>query len=322
MINLRTDLALEASEIYKRYNTEMPAGVEMKTETKDGILITTVEVKDGEAAQLLNKPVGKYITLEGKIIKELNPETTENLSYMLKDYINELADLKENDTVLVVGLGNWNITPDALGPQVVEGTMVTKHLIEYIPEHIDDNLRPVCAVSPGVLGITGVESSDIVKGIAQKINPALIIAVDALASGVPGRISTTIQLTNTGITPGSGVGNAREGLNQDTLGVPVIAIGVPTVVNALSIGVDSATKILDILLKNSEENSELTEKIKHYKNDDGTISGLLADEEKELIVTPKEIDNLISHIAKVISNGINLALHRDIGLEYIESFTF
>lgn len=325
MINIRTDLALEAREIYnENKNTEEISGVEFKKTKENEIDVTTVEIKTQESAAKLGKPVGKYITLESPRIKSMDPEFSKEVSYLLKKQLEKIIKLDKNDNVLIVGLGNWNITPDALGPKVVSQIMVTKHLKDYMPEHIDEDIRAVSAISPGVLGITGVETSDIIFGLVKKIKPKLVIAIDALASKSPERISTTIQITDTGINPGSGVGNKREGLNFETLKVPVVAIGVPTVVDAVSIAAELTDKLFSKILENADKNSGVYSVIKTLKQsgEESLIRSVVEDEQRELMVTPKEVDNIISHISKVISNGINLALHNGIDLEYIESFTF
>jgi len=190
-----------------------------------------------------------------------------------------------------VGLGNRNITSDSLGPKVISKIMVTKHIKEYLPENLDDDIIPVSAISPGVLGITGIETNDIISGITKKINPDLIIVIDALAASSPARVSTTIQITDTGISPGSGVGNNRKEISRFSLDIPVIAIGVPTVVDLLSIA-----KYVFPEVKNSNI-------------------------DKDFFVTPKEIDKLIENLSKIIANGINLSLHKNIDIEYIEAFT-
>jgi len=325
MINIRTDLALEAREIYnENKNTEEISGVEFEKTKENEIDVTTVEIKTQESAAKLGKPVGKYITLESPRIKSMDPEFSKEVSYLLKKQLEKIIKLDKNDNVLIVGLGNWNITPDALGPKVVSQIMVTKHLKDYMPEHIDEDIRAVSAISPGVLGITGVETSDIIFGLVKKIKPKLVIAIDALASKSPERISTTIQITDTGINPGSGVGNKREGLNFETLKVPVVAIGVPTVVDAVSIAAELTDKLFSKILENADKNSGVYSVIKTLKQsgEESLIRSVVEDEQRELMVTPKEVDNIISHISKVISNGINLALHNGIDLEYIESFTF
>ncbi len=319
MMYPRTDLAIEAREMYsgeKNYIKD-PDGITSFVEEKDDAIITTVEIENQSGALKLNKPIGKYITVESQALKSLDPDRTNKLSYLIKEQLLKIISLDKNETVLVAGLGNREITPDALGPKVVSDIMVTKHLKKYIPEYIDRDLSSVCAISPGVMGITGIETGDIISGIVKEVNPSLIIAVDALASRNPKRISTTIQITDTGINPGSGVGNKREGLNYETLGVPVIAVGVPTVVDAVSIAFNMMDEICDIIDISESEALKFRQ-----KNQDAIISKLVDNENTNLMVTPKEIDNIISHISKVISNGINLALHPDIGLEYIESFTF
>lgn len=325
MIKLRTDLALEARDMYsKNKPKDEMSGVKSKTENIDDILITTVEILNEDASEKLQKPIGKYITLESKKIKDSDPETSKKLSYIISDNIKKILSVDKEKSVLIVGLGNWNITPDALGPKVISEIMVTKHLKEYMPEHIDNSLRSVSAFSPGVLGITGIETSDIIKGIAEKSSPSLIIAIDALKSSSPDRISTTIQITDTGITPGSGIGNKRKGIDFDTLGIPVIAIGVPTVVDALTI----ASEVLDDLfleIKNySQGNIEFTNMIENLKSYSNEILSCSKENEirKEMIVAPKEMDSMISHISKIIANGINLALHDGIDLDYIETFTY
>ncbi len=320
-MNIRTDLAIEAKEMYSIKNVESgdPDGVISNTESKNNSVITTVEIINKNGSEKLKKPIGKYVTIESKVLKNLDPKESKTMSYLIKEELEKIINIDKNSTVLVVGLGNWNITPDALGPKVVSNIMVTKHLKKYIPEYIDEDLCAVCAISPGVMGITGVETSDLVSGIVKKINPSLVIAIDALASKSPGRISTTVQITDTGITPGSGVGNKREGLNKDSLGVPVIAIGVPTVVDAVSIASEMIDKIYSSIKLTSEKESAAIKAIEKLKS---SSAGFLSDESENLMVTPKEVDNLISHISTVISNGINLALHPDIDLEYIESFTF
>lgn len=326
MFNLRTDLALEAQEMYVETNGEISEadGVIVRHSHENGILVTEVRITGESGEKALGKPCGTYITLESSSIPSMDPETSEAISLLLKEQLLKLIHLNRQDKVLVVGLGNWNITPDALGPKVVSEVMVTKHLIDYIPEHVDENLRPVCAVSPGVLGITGLETSEIVKGIVEKTKPDLVIAIDALASRNSDRINAMIQLTDTGIHPGSGVGNKREGLNRKTLGVPVIAIGVPTVVEAVCVANDVLSNLLNSLYEGTKDHKEVQTFLKTLKEAERyeLLKAVVDEKQAEMIVTPKEIDSVISHISKVISNGINLSLHEGIDLEYIENFTF
>lgn len=300
-MNLRTDLALEANEMYNEdKNSKKLSGILSDTYKQNDILITNVEITSEEAARKLNKPVGHYVTMESSDLKTLNPEFTEKASYILKEQLEKLIEKNTKENVLIVGLGNRNITSDSLGPRVVSEIMVTRHLKEYMPEHIDDDIRPVSAISPGVLGLTGIETNDIISGIVKKTNPDLIIVIDALASKSSKRITTTIQITDTGINPGSGVGNNRKEISRKNLGIPVIAIGVPTVVDVISIA-------FELMPQNS-----VTDRIfdKFSKENEG------------FFVTPKDIDSIIGNISRIISNGINLALHRNIDLSYIEAFRY
>lgn len=288
-MNIRTDLALEAREMYVGKNKEIP-GISVKENKKGDILITEVEISDEITAKKINKPVGRYTTIESEYFKMLSPEFLNKSSYVLKDELIKMKKETDFNNVLIVGLGNAGITSDSLGPKVISKIMVTRHIKEYMPKHLDDDIIPVSALSPGVLGITGIETNDIISAIAKKLKPDLIIVIDALASSSPKRISTTIQITDTGINPGSGVSNNRKEISQKSLNTPVIAIGVPTVVDLFSIAKFIYPKI---------EKTEIG---------------------KDFFVTPKEIDKLIENMSKIIANGINLSLHKNIDLEYIEAF--
>ncbi len=288
-MNIRTDLAVEAREMYVGKNKEA-SGISVNENKKGDILITEVEISDEITAKKINKPIGKYTTIESESFKMLSPEFLNESSYVLKDELEKIKEDKEYNNVLIVGLGNANITSDSLGPRVVSKIMVTRHIKEYMPKHLDNDIIPVSAVSPGVLGITGIETNDIISAITKKLKPDLIIVIDALASSSPKRISTTIQITDTGINPGSGISNNRKEISKKSLNTPVIAIGVPTVVDLLSIAKFIYPKI---------EKTEIG---------------------KDFFVTPKEIDKLIENMSKIIANGINLSLHKNIDLEYIEAF--
>ena len=223
---------------------------------------------------------------------------------------------------MVIGLGNRNITADALGPLTVGSVLVTRHLLEYMPEEIDSRLRSVCAISPGVLGITGIETVEIVRGLAEHIHPSLIIAVDALCSRRMERINTTIQLTDTGIIPGAGIGNRRMSINRDSLGIPVIAIGVPTVVDAATIVSDTIDMIIENLKENAGESRPIYKMLEVIAAEDkfGLIKQVLTPHFGDFIVSPKEVDTAVSSISDIIANGINIALHKGIGLEDIDRY--
>jgi spore protease len=225
MRNIRTDLALEANEVFGAD----AQGVSVEREEKEGSAITRITIESEAGAKALDKAVGKYVTIESPALKSTDKTVYETACRLLSEELRAMAGLSKRETVLVVGLGNANVTPDALGPKTVSKLMVTRHLHEYMPEQLGENIRPVCALAPGVLGLTGVETGEIVRGVAEKVRPDLILAVDALAARSLDRVSTTLQLCDAGISPGSGVGNKRRALNAETLGVPVIAVGVPIV---------------------------------------------------------------------------------------------
>lgn len=313
LFSVRTDLAIEAAALLNKSQDEISKidGVEFKKEEKENYTVTTIKVINENGEREIGKQKGTYITIESPKIKENDDNAFNEVSNCLCECLKQIMKLKNGATVLVVGLGNWNITPDALGPKVVSHLLVTRHLFEYIPEHITEDLQPLCAISPGVLGITGIETSEIAKGICDKVKPDLIIAIDALASRNISRISTTIQISDTGITPGSGIGNKRKGLTKEYFGVPVVAIGVPTVVDAATVANDT----IEILCENLKNHQELTKNIgnilKITDNDlrYPLIKEVLSDNIGELIVTPKEVDVIIDEVSKIIANGINGAVH-------------
>ncbi len=326
----RTDLAIEARELYVESGA-LEADLDgVETESADegnGISLTRVRITNEKGEKLLGKPRGNYITIEMPSRFYGEQEIYEHMCRTCAKELKPLLDTKltsDEDTVLVVGLGNWNITADALGPKVLDSLMVTRHLKEYIPEEIDEGVRPVCAVSPGVLGLTGVETGEIVRGITDRVKPALVIAIDALCSRKIERINTTIQIADTGITPGAGIGNERKALNEDTLGVPVIAIGVPTVVDAATIAGDSINMLLEHLKENAKENEGLYKMLSGIAEEDkyALIKQAITPSVGDFIVAPKEVDSVIRDIASVIANGINISVHRGIGLEDVNKYVF
>lgn len=307
MYSIRTDLAVEARELYK--GREIP-GVRVDEKHLEGIKVTKVKILNEEGEKAMGKPVGDYITIEAPGLIERDLDLEEEVAKVLADIIREIANLTENTQVLVVGLGNWNVTPDALGPRVVSNIVVTRHLKEYAPQQFGDEIRSVSAISPGVLGITGIETAEILKGVVDRIKPDLIITIDALASRRLERLSTTIQISNTGISPGSGIGNRRLSITEQSLGIPVIAIGVPTVVDAVTIANDTIEYLTEELLKHTKEESPFYEVLKNMSQQEkySLIQEVLTPYVHNLVVTPKEIDLLVRNIASIISRGINLAL--------------
>lgn len=326
--NTRCDLAVEAREMLTEAHGEeyeIP-GVEVKQKTVGGYIhVTSVQVKTEEGAKHLGKEKGDYVTVEmparffgqQKIYEEMCKTCAEVLKHLSEKILTS-----EQDTVLVVGLGNWNITADALGPRVIDSLMITRHLKEYMPEEIDEGIRPVCAISPGVLGLTGIETGEIVKGLVQRVQPRMVIAIDALCSRKVERVNTTIQFSDTGITPGEGIGNKRQALNEDTLGVPVLAIGVPTVVDAATIAGDSINWVLRRLSNEAGEKHPLYRVFSELEGEDKyeLIRESIAPAFGNFIVAPKEVDAVIADISDVIANGINISLHKGIGLSDIDRY--
>lgn len=291
-MNFRTDLALERHELTKEKDSE---GIKVEKFSEEGVTITRIEITDSEGEKKLQKPQGKYITLEIPFLKDM----ADVLSPVAEILAREISSLlPEKGNVLVAGLGNDKITPDALGPECIGKILATRHISPELAKSIGFScLRSVAGIIPGVLGNTGIETAEIIEGVAEKVRPSALIVVDALASRSLGRLGTTVQMCDTGISPGAGVGNARSRIDKDTLGIPVIAIGVPTVV-------DGATMALDILEKAGIDI-------------DKAINNSSLDDERAVMVTPKEIDNVISRVASFIALGINKALQPDIPCEDI-----
>lgn len=315
MTSIRTDLAMEARELYGQHSTDMD-GIESESHERDGIEVTKVRITSPLGEDKIGKPMGTYITIEAEGIMEREPKFDELVSQKIGEEIRELLDLDKDSNILVVGLGNWNITPDSLGPKVVDRIMVTRHLLELIPDQVDERVRSVCAIAPGVLGITGIETGEVVKGIVDRVKPDAVVVIDALASRKTQRIGTTIQIADTGISPGSGIGNKRMGINQESLGVKTIAVGVPMVVYAHTIGRDSLDIFLKEFSKQALPGTEFYRTLKYMEEEqlDNMVNEVLSQGMGDLVVTPKEVDMLIDDVSKIISEGLNLALHENITL--------
>ena len=305
--NISVDLALEAREIVQGKTGQEIAGVRVDRETYDHATVTIVDVQDPSAEAVMGKPVGTYITIEAPGIGDRDPIAHHEISLVVAEMLERLVSLPEKTNILIVGLGNWNATPDALGPKVVSQTMVTRHIFNFAPQELVEGLRPVSAISPGVLGITGIETAEIIRGVVDKLKPDLIIAIDSLAARNVARIGTTIQIANTGINPGSGVGNQRLGINYQNLGVPVIAIGVPTVVHGAVIAQDTVEQFME-QLKNNPSLYKLYSMLKPDISQD-VIQKVLEPFGGRLMVTPKEIDDLIRRASKVVAGGLTKAIH-------------
>lgn len=299
MLSIRTDLALES--VYTHENE----GIKKQERREKNCTVTEISITTDEASKLVGKPKGNFITLEFQSFPDREVTALEQNAKMIAKELGKILP-RNVEKILVVGLGNRKITPDALGPSTLDGVMITNHVMDYINSREEQDFRAVCGICPGVLGITGLETVEIVKGVVQKYQPSLVIAVDALCAGSPERMFSTVQLTDTGIHPGSGVGNRRDGLNKETLGVPVIAIGIPTVVDSHSIVYSAITEFF-------QKNESLSEA-------EQMISHIMKFAPSGLFVSPKDVDNLIVHSARTLAGGINLALHKNIDLAFSEHF--
>lgn len=296
-MSYRTDLAVEALD-YAEANEAAPhmRGFTRTEEQAEGFSITKLVIHTEEVSQALEKPRGTYATLGlGALIRreeDAFPRACHALARLLREL---LEGDDEESAVLVTGLGNRSITPDAVGPLAVDHIIATRHLVAHVPEHFA-GWRPVSAVAPGVLGQTGVEAGEILRSLCDAVSPAAVIAVDALATGRLSNLTRTIQVTDTGIVPGSGVGNARSELSRRTLGVPVIAVGVPTVVDGATIAHEICTQ--------------------------AGVTGCeaLDDLAQPVLVTSRDIDREAADVARVIGYGINLALHPRLSVEDVDLY--
>ncbi|MBK1812882.1 GPR endopeptidase [Clostridium sp. YIM B02505] len=322
MINVRTDLAVEARELYKQINKREADGIISEEEEIDNIKVTTVKILNEDGATKIGKPIGTYITIDIPEFTHYDGEIMDDVSEVLNNTMQKLIGVNTSKTALVVGLGNWNVTPDALGPKVVEKLMITRHLKAVMPDSIDESVRPVCALAPGVLGITGIETGEIIKAVADKIKPDMVICIDALASRSIRRVNRTIQIANTGISPGAGIGNKRMEINEENLGIPVIAIGVPTVVDAATIVNDAMDLVLDEMVSQSTEGGEFYNMLRNIDKNEKShlIKSLLNPYVGDLMVTPKEVDVVIDSVSKIISNGLNMALQSNLDMDDINKF--
>jgi spore protease len=292
---IRTDLALEARESFPEDDVEIKGVILTEDyDEKNDIRVSIVEIKDERGAKAMQKPIGTYITIEAPRISQSDDDYYRPASEEIAKQLRSLAGNLKKEEILVVGLGNREVTPDALGPQVVDNLFITRHLIrEYGEDFKEKNhLGNVSAISPGVMAQTGMETSEIIKGIIEETKPKLLIVIDALASRSVSRVNTTVQLTDTGISPGSGVGNNRKALNEESLGTKVIAIGVPTVVDAATIVADTLTRYMQ---KNGFEEHDINQ----------FISEIREQQIENMFVTPKNIDDSIKRLSITISEALN-----------------
>lgn len=299
MFEKRTDLALEVHEIHGESSK-----IEVSKTEKEGITVTTAVVKEGEGEKISGKSAGKYITLDVGEIWRMDKKRFAVTARVIAAEIDALVP-KGGGCVLVVGLGNESITPDSVGPRAVKNLVVTRHIEAIDPILYNSaGFGKVAAIAPGVLGQTGIESAEIIKSICQSLKPKCVVIIDSLASRRLARLATTVQLSDSGISPGSGVSNRRAELNQKTLSTAVVSIGVPTVV-------DAATLAYDLLEENMPASDE-----KYV----GIIEKVLSGNGKNMFVTPKENDIIAAETAKLIATAINMALHK-MSIEELNEYT-
>ena len=310
MYNFRTDLASERRDIYQKANNlEKIDGIEAtKEDINENIKVERVKITNENGEKAIGKPMGDYITIDIQKLKIAQEEELEKAGEILANELKTIVAKHVNSQgeILVVGLGNSYVTPDSLGPKVTNEIEVTRHIINYLPQYVEEGTRMVSAIAPGVLGTTGIETAEILKGIVDNIHPKLVIVIDALASRSIERISSTVQLSDTGIVPGAGVGNTRNEISQKTLGIPVVAIGIPTVVETAVLVNDC----LDLFITKLQEEAKSNDYLNQLKQEDNyeEIKEALVPKDYNLIVTPKEIDDLIENMTQVVATGINRAM--------------
>lgn len=289
ILAVRTDLAIECLDFARE---QLPQGVRQENFETHGLTVNRVTVESEEASQLLGKPVGEYLTVETSDFKHATAsfeEVVEGIAGLLSGYLAGPGTGPDGRCVLVIGLGNQQITPDALGPRAAKYLLATRHISRELAEEIGlPGLRPVAVLATGVLGQTGIESAEVVSAVTGELKPACVVVIDALAARSVDRLATTVQISNTGIAPGSGVQNSRRELSERSLGVPVVSVGVPMVV-------DMATVAADML--GEEERGRVSEK------------------GRTMMVTPREIDLAVEHAAKTVAFAINRALQPTLSLE-------
>lgn len=289
----RTDLAVEAIENHK--SAAALPHVRQSDRTLEGFAVHEVRILSEDAAREIGKPQGRYLTLELDALIRREEDAFPRACKALSTLLRELLPHPNDGPVLIAGLGNRMITPDAIGPQTADHVIATRHLVAQSPAIFAD-WRPVSALAPGVLGQTGVETGEVICGVLDRVRPAAVIAVDALAAGRLSRLLRTVQLADTGITPGSGVGNARAALNEETLGVPVIAVGVPTVV-------DGATLAHEISSQLGQPACEA-----------------LDDLSQPVMITTRDIDREVADISRMIGYAVNIALHPHLSVADIDLY--
>lgn len=312
MYQIRTDLALETQEKMQEDKVDLKGVSYFEEEVNKNLVISTVVIETENGAKTMGKPKGTYITIEAGNMDEEDEDYHREISEQLAKVIQKLMPVKKEEvSVLVVGLGNRAVTPDSLGPRVVDNLYITRHILNEYGRFAfgKEGMNRISSIVPGVMAQTGMESMEIVAAVVKETEPDFVIVVDALAARNTKRLNRTIQVTDTGINPGSGVGNHRHGLNEKSLGVPVVAIGIPTVVDAATIVNDTMSTLLTALSQN-EEWKRIGNSIEELNDAEKyeLIRELLSPGLNIMFVTPKDIDESVKRLSFTISEGINMAL--------------
>lgn len=313
--SVRTDLALEERERFESDNVEVQGVVlEEEYDEESEIRISRVRIETEKGAKVMGKPVGTYLTLEAPNLAVPDEGYHREISEKLSGFVKELLEAreltkKEDLSVLIVGLGNRQVTPDALGPYVVDNLCVTRHIVKEYGKYAMgmEHANMVSAIVPGVMGQTGMETVEIVRGVVEETKPDVVIAIDALAARNSRRLNRTVQIADTGIHPGSGVGNHRNGLTKETLGVPVIGIGIPTVVDAATIVNDTMENLINAL-ETSDVLKGVGDVLRTYNAAEKyeLVKELISPHLNGMFVTPKDVDEMVKQISYTISEGLNL----------------
>lgn len=325
-VNVRTDLAIEVSEALQKGSpkAKIPGVVVERIEQKeDEIRIARVHIKDDDGVKEMGKPKGTYITIESPNMNVNDPDAHMKIIHVFAKELSSLLPKTKKKSVLVVGLGNRNATPDALGPKVAAKVVVTRHIEQKLPWQIDESVCDLSALTPGVMGITGIETSEIISGVVSKTKPDYVLVVDALGSRSASRVNATIQINNTGIEPGAGIGNKRKAINEENIGCPVIAIGVPTVVDAATLVNDMMDYLIEAMLEETE-NREFYQMLERLSEQEKytLVKEVLHPHIGNMFVTPKEIDEVIEYLSNIIANGINIAMHPGISIDDINRYKY
>lgn len=321
-LEFRTDMADERVDMYKKVNNLSKVdGIRVTSFSNENVIVTEVEVLNENGENVIKKQKGKYITIQIQDFDIIDENEKENIQKNISEEIKKVIKDINANSFMIVGLGNDNVTPDALGPGVVKYIDITRHLIKYASNLVKEGTKEISAISPGVLGTTGIETYEIIRSVVNSVKPDALIVIDSLASGSIHRIGNTVQISNTGITPGEGVKNKRESLDKESLGIPVIAIGVPTVVDMATITNEAIDKLVEDIKNeiknysntdclNDTSNKECIDIFKIFEND--TRYDMIANalNTNNYIVTPKEVDELILKMSEIIANSINISLSK------------